>query len=170
MGVFVDEQYSLEDRRLGTLLAEQLRKVGLVVVPVPECDLVIAYSTRELTSRIDTTTPVSTPSTTLGNIGEFAYWQTHYSTTWVPTSYDYTVKGVWLRAYVMSDVRTGRANTVWEGYIGGDEAEFEKDPAGFVGTLVAYFGRDHKGRTRLTRSTSPNKPKQPIGAPSGADG
>ena len=133
-----------------------LRANQLDVVPIPESDYIVAPSTRERTSRIGSSIPMTTSTTTYNYIGGTPYPTTRYSTSWIPYAENYTVKAVWLDVYSTEDVRAGKKmRTVWEGYIGGDEAEFRKDPASFIRTLLAYVGRDHKAHTPLIRDKRP---------------
>jgi hypothetical protein len=149
IAVLVNDKASIEDRQFGAFLVSQLRTNGFDVVAMPDADFILAYSTKEHTSHGTINRPYSTPTTTYGNVGGIGYSETSYSTTWRPTSYSYTVKAIWLDAYATPDIRAGKMETVWEGYIGVEPGDFQRDPATVVRTILSYFGRDFKGEVPL---------------------
>jgi hypothetical protein len=151
IAVLLDDNASIEDRQFGAFLVSQLLTNGFDVVAIPDSDFVLAYSTKEDASQATINLPYSTPTTTYGNVGGTGYSETSDSTTWIPTSFSYTIKGIWLDAYATPDIRAGKMKTVWEGYISVGAYDFQRDPASVVRTLLLYFGRDFKGPIPLVQ-------------------
>jgi hypothetical protein len=63
--------------------------------------------------------------------------------------YPIASQGIHLQLYTRDDLRAGRLQRAWEGFIdAGIRATPESEPV-LLRTLIPYFGKDHVGKVRL---------------------
>jgi hypothetical protein len=124
VSVFIDENASIEDRRLGAILISQLRTNAFNVVPSPEADFVITCQMEQWTI----------------SKGSFAFNDTKlcllaYAAADLRAG---KTKSVWEgRVSPHSATILGYANVV------------QRHPVSAIRTLLPYFGTDFKGATPL---------------------
>ena len=149
-----------EEEALCVSLTTELKQQGFHLVPQEEADYTLAYwiednwYLREIPKRTydPGVSPVSTPMQPFpaGPAGIYSDpFNRSYRVTETEVDDSVPVQGIRLQLYYRPTGRTGRPQTVWEGYIdAGFKVSPEREPA-LLKTLLTFFGKDYAGRTRL---------------------
>ncbi len=145
-----------QEEALCITLTAELHQQGFHLVPQEEADYTLAYwiednwYLREIPVR--TYKPGGSPAP-LAPLppGAAAFYSPLYRPKVTETMVDDSVpvQGIRLQLYYRPSGRTGRPQTVWEGYI---EAGFKVSPGrepALLKTLLTFFGKDYAGRSRL---------------------
>jgi len=149
IAVFCNEEAGIEERNFHKLLVSELQRNGFNVTDPCNSEFVLLFTLDEKTRRIDTILPMTNRSHTYGSVGGYPYHGTTRSTTYVPYSYNYTVKKVYMWIHAVADLRKGKKITVWEGYIGADKEDFRNYPRECVSTLLKFFGENYQAHIAL---------------------
>jgi hypothetical protein len=116
-------------------------------------DFVLVFTTEVSSTPYTVNVPYDTSTTTFGSVGDVPYYAETPSTTWVPTTYTYFMKSIFLHVYSVAALRSdSNASEVWLGSVIGAESEFEKSPTDFLNTLLLRFGQDFQGNAPLVHA------------------
>ncbi|PYI82440.1 MAG: hypothetical protein DME26_17655, partial [Verrucomicrobia bacterium] len=149
-----------EEEALCVALTAELKQQGFHLVPQEEADYTLTYwiednwYLREIPKRTydPGVSPVSTPMQPLPPGAAAIYsdpFNRSYRVTETLVDDSVPVQGIRLQLYYRPSGRTGRPQTVWEGYIdAGFKVSPEREPA-LLKTLLTFFGKDYTGRARL---------------------
>ena len=107
------------------------------------------FQTDSKTSQINSTLFLPSTSTTSGYIGNTYYSGSTKSTSAVPYSYNYTVKKIYLDLYAVEDVKNEKYITVWEGYIGAGQKEYQTYSRAIIKSLLDKFGTNYEAHTPI---------------------
>ncbi len=149
-----------QEEALGIALTAELKQQGFRLVPQEEADYTLAYwiednwYLRSIPKRTyePGVSPASAPLAPLprGAAANYPYpLDRPYRVTETEVDDSVPVQGIRLQLYYRPSGRTGRPQTVWEGYIdAGFKVSPGREPA-LLKTLLTFFGKDHAGRARL---------------------
>ncbi len=153
IAIFLKKDSSIGERKFLALLRNELQKAGFNIVDRDQSEYVLVFALDQNTSKIQRSRPVSTTSETkgtVGGIGGVSYKEKTTSTKYVPYSYDYTVKKLYLHLFAEEDISNHKLITIWEGYLGAGEATYAKYTNACVRKLLEYFGTDYKAHTQIS--------------------
>lgn len=157
ISIFCNEEDPIEKRNLCYMVKSEMEHLGFNIVSSPPIDFVLIVDTDEKTSQISSYLPLSTPSSTYGNIGGYQYTEHTNSTTYVPYSYNYTVAKIYLDLFVAEKISEKKYITAWEGYIGADKNVFLEYSKDCIYTLLQYFGDNYKGHVNILSNNNRDK-------------
>lgn len=144
IGVYIDQNASMSDRNIGTIIRNEMSASGFHIVEPQDADYLLSFNTIENTTKINSAIILPSTTTTTGNVGGIYYSGTSTSTQAIPYNYDYTVRRVWFYLFSRESILASKPQTVWEGYIGVDTKDFEKDPKQIVHKFLEYFEKHQK--------------------------
>ncbi len=149
--VLVDKRDDVRTREFRKLLIKKLREANFNITDdILEAKFMLCYSLDQKSSQINSVLPISTPSYTTGTIstnkGDYGtYSQTTTATQYIPYSYSYTVKKVYLSLYKAWEME----KTIWEGYLGAEGGTFQKYADDCVSKLLSYYGQNFDGYVNI---------------------
>jgi hypothetical protein len=146
IAVFVSEDASIAKRKLGAMVEESLARNAVPVKKLQASDYAMTIQTQTDSNTYQGSRAVSTPTTTQGQIGGLEYSQTTTSTTYAPTSYTISTKGLYFNVYSM---KSAKMITVWEGSIGCNLEDWESNPNAVLDALFQFYPNNAKGWVKL---------------------
>lgn len=150
--VMKDTSVPIAQRKLRDLVAEEMGKAGFTLASLQDADYALYVSQAQETSDITGVLPVPTTSTTYGTFGGRSYVGRTHSTAYVPYSKSFTAKGLFANLYRVRDLADGKPTTVWEGYVGAEESDFDRYTRALVNQLLQHFGSDYAEHTPINTS------------------
>jgi hypothetical protein len=112
----------------------------------------LIISTDEKTSQITGSLPVIQTAKVSGYVGSTPYSGKSRYTTYVPYTESYRVKKLYANLYSVADIQQQKFMTVWEGYIGAADDEFERYKRSLIHELLKHFGENYQEHTPIDYS------------------
>ncbi|HPB01148.1 MAG TPA: hypothetical protein PLS75_09630 [Candidatus Marinimicrobia bacterium] len=148
--ILIADNASITDRQFYTFLKNEMILNGFNIVDeAPIARYFLLFQTDSKTSQINSTLFLPSTSTTSGYIGNTYYSGSTKSTSAVPYSYNYTVKKIYLDLYAVEDVKNEKYITVWEGYIGAGQKEYQTYSRAIIKSLLDKFGTNYEAHTPI---------------------
>ena len=154
-----DKIMSIEQRETKRLIEDTMSRMGFEVKKsFNDADYFLLFDSDKETSKISSSSPVTnTAVTNIYSGGESASATTTY-TSQVPYSYDYTVAKIC--TYLLPTINLkplkplGKAEYIWEGYIGVESDVMDKNKAALIEQLFEKMGEDYAKHTNVRRNKS----------------
>lgn len=148
--LLIPDSASIEDRQFSAFLLSEMRAAGFTMSQtLLDSRYVLLFQSGQNTSQINSTLFLPQTQTTSGYVGNTYYSGTTTSTTAIPYTSNYTVHKIWLKLYSTSDVLDEKYRTAWEGYIGAEASEFQKQSREILRLLLDVFGTNYQAHTPI---------------------
>jgi hypothetical protein len=147
--VLIPDQSTIAERTVAGIVEDEIRKDGFNVVPRDHAEYILLISLDEKTSRISGSLPLTQTARTSGSVGTTPYSGSTTYTTWMPYSYNYRVKKLYASLYAVRDIKKEKIMSVWEGYIGAEDKEFDRYTRSLIHEMLKHFGGSYGAHTPI---------------------
>ena len=152
VGILTPDSATIEERKVAGVFEEETRKSGFNIVGLQQADYVLMISTDAKSSKISGSLPIPQTTSVSGNVGTTPYSGTASYTTWVPYTQNYRVKTLYATLYAVADIQNEKFMSVWEGYIGAEDKDFDRYTRSLIHELLKHFGGNYQKHTPINYS------------------
>ena len=137
------------------LIEDTMSKMGFEIAKSNDAHYLLVFGSEQKTSQMSGSRPVTnTAVTNVYSGGQSALATTSY-TSYVPYSYDYTVAKLYTYLMPTRNLKPlEETEIIWQGYIGVEGSEMNKNKAVLIDQLFEKMGEDYAKHTKVRRNKS----------------